>query len=607
MLDADWNELDDIRRLELETVLARAIGSGVPAGSDGFRIREAGTLNNFLIEPGLLFVDGWLVYNRSSVDYPNQPYRNNPGVAPALAVLTSAPLARRELVFLDAWDQEVNSQGDVNLVNPRIGVETCTRLERVWVVRMVTIAQNADPLAPATIPDRQPGHRYYPLATIDRPAGGQITDGMITDLRRTQLTLEALTHAPLLIDDPVRGQRLDSPRLAGAFRGNLDVMRDLLRLTPEIFVYSGHEPQTWQAMTAFQDVRAAATAFEQQARIEILHRQAASQAMNSFYQVQKKLMDTLQQFVSSGIAAAATGNFLSIYRPHLDGAVPNDPLSLKFALTANDLLGAVMAQERLNEALGQQSDTLPEGTVSANLISITPPGAVIAGTNYQLTIRIQSHLTSSLGSESIRAIVSAGPGWSLIFQGTDQPNQREILVAVPNGQTVDIVLIISASAGAANTTLNLTVRPERRQQLVYNNPPVALAIGQPVLAATVIASLNYQGPPLQPGNITPPIARSTMFSGVNLPFSITNLSTVQEQYKVTVTPLAAATGWQQPNEPVLPLLNPNEIRNINIGFKTTNQAGAVSPLTYRVQLVRVTGGANDPLDYTRFDLTFVLV
>lgn len=38
LLDADWNELDDLRRHELASVVARFIGDGVPSGNDGFRI-----------------------------------------------------------------------------------------------------------------------------------------------------------------------------------------------------------------------------------------------------------------------------------------------------------------------------------------------------------------------------------------------------------------------------------------------------------------------------------------------------------------------------------------------------------------------------------------
>lgn len=626
LLDADWNEQDDIRRIELETMLVRAIGNGAPAGSNGFQIQEAGINNDFFIEAGLLFLDGWLVYNGSRVDYINQPHRNSPGVSPPLPTLQNAPAARRELVYLDAWEPEINSQRDGNLVDPNIGVETCTRIERAWVARMETIANAADPLNPATIPNRRPGHRYYPLAAVNRPAGGQISAAMITDLRRTHLTLEALTYAPLFIYNPALDQTLNSARLAGAFRGNLDAMQDLLLHSPQIFVYTGHEPETWQAMTAFQDVRASATSFEQQASNQLLHRQAAGGAMNSFYQIQRRLMNLLQQFITAGgITGAPTQSFVTIYRAHLQGTPPTDPptdpQSLAFALAAGDLLGAVMAQERLNEALALESNTLPEGTVTASLIAITPTGNLQANTNYQLTIRIQSNLTSAQGSEPIRAIASAGLGWTLGFVGTTQPNPREIVVTVLNQQTQNIVLSFSAPPGTANTTLSLTVRPERRQQLVYNHPPVTLALGQQVLPATVLATLDYQGPQLQPGNIAQ-VPRSVMAQagGVPIPFGVTNLSAASEQYQITVTAIdpvngtpVAAAGWQAPNQPVLAPFNPagsptNTNRNVNLNFRITNQAGAVSPLTYRIQLVRVTGGANEPLTNVsaRFDLTFNL-
>jgi hypothetical protein len=420
----------------------------------------------------------------------------------------------------------------------------------------------------------------------------------------------------LLIEDVVRGQRLESARLAGAFRGNLDVMRDWLARAPETFVYAGREVQSWQAMTAFNDVRAAAVSFEHQALAQILHRKAALVAMKAFYQVQKNLVATLQKISSIGVGVVPIATFLAAYVPNLDGAGPGDKQSLKFALDNGDLLGAVLAQERLNTVLGSQSDTLPEGTVTANLVSITPTGPLKdkTSTNYQLTIRIQSQLTSSRGKEPIRVIVSAGLGWNLLFVGTTEVDPREIVVEVPNQQSIDVVLSFSANPGAAATTLNLTARPERRQQVVYTNPPVALALGQEVLPVKVIASLNYQGPPLQANN-TAVVPRSTMASltGVKIGFGVTNLSTLPELYQVTVTaidPLTAtpitATGWQQPNQPVLQTLAPNEVIIANINFRITDQAGARTPVAWRIQLSRLTGGVNEPLTYTKFDLTFAL-
>lgn len=39
LLDADWNECEDIRRYEVQAFLKWFVGDGVPAGNDGFRIR----------------------------------------------------------------------------------------------------------------------------------------------------------------------------------------------------------------------------------------------------------------------------------------------------------------------------------------------------------------------------------------------------------------------------------------------------------------------------------------------------------------------------------------------------------------------------------------
>ena len=612
-LDADFNEVDDIRRAELELMLARAIGNGVPAGSDGFKILEATTTNNFVIEAGLLFLDGWWIFNPVRIDYLNQPHRTAKGLAPALRILQNIPAAANELAYLDVWELVIDGQEDTNLVNPRIGLETCNRIERGWVVRLEQIPNNADPLNPATIPNRQTGHRYYPLALIKRPAGGQILAGMMTELRRTHLTLEATTFAPLLIDDPARGQRLDSPRLAGAFRAHLDALRDLFIRSPETFVYPAKPAETSQATSALNDVRASAISFEQQARNQLLHKAAATDAIKVFSETERSLMNFLQTLVTGGVAGAPTTAFIGIYRKHLDGTVPNDPQSLKFALDANDLLGAVMAQERLNQELGVQNNSLPEGTVTASLISITPTGPLQNKTiqaQYQLTIRIQSNLTSAQGSEPIRAIASAGTGWTLVFQGSTQADQRETVVTVPNQQAVDVVLNISADPGAADTTLNLTVRPERRQQLVFIHAPQTMKLGQELLPANIIATLTYNGSsPLLPGGILK-ASRAIMATAGGRPIAwrVVNLSSATETYKVTVTPLSAATGWMAVNEPVLaPLTAGAPPRDFNINFGITDQAGAVSPLTYRLQLTRVTGGANDPLPNTRFDITFDLI
>lgn len=607
LLDADWNEVEDIRKLELETLLVRAVGNGVPAGSDGFRIREAGGPNDLVIESGLLFLDGWLVYNRASVTYQAQPYQSAPDVDPELPIpLEPAAVARTDLVYLDAWERLVEAAEDDRIVDPRIGVETAQRLERIWVVRVATIEGSADPMDRETIPDRREGHRYYPLATLAREPGGQIGAGMITDLRRTHLTLDAVTYAPLLVDDPVLGQRLDSARLAGAFRGSLDALHDLFGRAPETFVFAGSDIETWQTMTAYHDVRGLALALEQQAENGLLHRAAALQAMRAFYAEQETLRDLLQGFIDDTIASDATQELVDIYDIHLDGSDPTDPQSVGSALDEADVLGAVLAQERLNEAIALESDTLPEGTVTVNLIGATPSGGVVADDDYQLTFRVQSNLTSEQGEEPILVQVEAGAGWNLSFPAASGADPRETVVTVPNQSSQDIVLVVSADAGAGATTLDLTARPERRQQLVYHHPPIDLEIGEEIISGgEIIVTLDYQGPVLDPGNVAD-VPRNVMSGGVVLPFEVTNLSTDPEDYQLTVAALGDDTGWVAPDEPVLPPLAPDEIRSVNVTFQTSDEAGAVSPITYRLELVRVTGGGNEPQENTRFDITFDL-
>ena len=177
-----------------------------------------------------------------------------------------------------------------------------------------------------------------------------------------------------------------------------------------MFVYSGHAVETAQSTTLLQDVRAQATTFEQQARAGVLYREAAFAAMQSFFNTQNAMIDGISQFATAGLATGSTSTFLTTYKNDLRGVAVNDPNSMKFALAAGDLIGAVMAQERLNQDLGALNNTLPEGTVALSLISVTPNTNVTANTAFLLTIRVQSFLTSTAGTENIQVIASAGAG-----------------------------------------------------------------------------------------------------------------------------------------------------------------------------------------------------
>ncbi len=193
LVDADWNEMDDIRKAEIRSFLRNYVGDGVPSDSQDFSVAEAAVKqNDFAIgggtqeQPGRCLADGWEALSYASVDYTGQALYENATLAaewgvdqlPALAPPSSGE--RTDLVYLDMWEREVGSEDDTDLVNPVIGVETCTRLKREWTVR---VAEGAADLPVAAV-----GHVFYPLAEILRNAGvDDINTLDITDRRLTGL------------------------------------------------------------------------------------------------------------------------------------------------------------------------------------------------------------------------------------------------------------------------------------------------------------------------------------------------------------------------------------------------------------------------------------
>ncbi|MFZ5758613.1 MAG: DUF6519 domain-containing protein [Thermodesulfobacteriota bacterium] len=199
LIDADWNEQEDIHRYELRAFLKWFAGNGVPKGNDGFAIiAAAGTTNNFDIRggngtaegAGRCFVEGLDVMIASTVRYSAQPLYNNPTLAGQWGVTPIAPLitpmaARTDTVYLEVWEREVDSSEDPDLINPAIGIESCVRLKREWAVR---VAEGS-----LTAPVPAAGHVFYPLARLHRPAGNAaITAAMIEDLRTTGINLADL-------------------------------------------------------------------------------------------------------------------------------------------------------------------------------------------------------------------------------------------------------------------------------------------------------------------------------------------------------------------------------------------------------------------------------
>jgi hypothetical protein len=170
VLDADWNELNDVTRQELYDIFSLTFTDGIrPGGFDlevGFRPEP----NDFSVLAGAALIQGQPVRVRNNVRYSTQPWtdpkraaRDGVAVIPPLTTPTGSASTppRTDIVYLDIWEREVGSAEDANLINPAIGVETCVRVKREAAVR---VAEGR-----ATLPSAPTGHVFLPLALLRRP------------------------------------------------------------------------------------------------------------------------------------------------------------------------------------------------------------------------------------------------------------------------------------------------------------------------------------------------------------------------------------------------------------------------------------------------------
>ncbi len=217
IVDADWNELDDMRKFELRAFLRWFIGDGVPLGSDGFRIAALvapQNANDFQIQANLApgaadalrnvgrcVVEGLDVIITANLRFTEQELHASRGAAatalaarlgvPVIAALTPPAANQTVIAYLDVWERPVSPTDDPTLVLPGLGTESCARVRREWVVR--TRVGTTVPVSPN--PDFIAGHSYLALATIARRAGDpNVNAADITDVRQTRLNLADLTR-----------------------------------------------------------------------------------------------------------------------------------------------------------------------------------------------------------------------------------------------------------------------------------------------------------------------------------------------------------------------------------------------------------------------------
>jgi hypothetical protein len=188
LVDADWNEFVDLldRHIRAETIdiIGRCVVPREPRDVDGVPLsfRIVANAGNLVIGRGRAYVDGLLAENHgnplalefdsslaeqrgaSTIPYGNQPYLPNPTPLPGGDT--------RHLVYLDVWQREVTPTQNPDLIEKAIGVDTATRLQTVWQVKV--LANVGEDVACDTPPDRIRG-----WLDLTRRSAGLLTSGVV--------------------------------------------------------------------------------------------------------------------------------------------------------------------------------------------------------------------------------------------------------------------------------------------------------------------------------------------------------------------------------------------------------------------------------------------
>jgi hypothetical protein len=163
LVDADWNELQDVTRNELYDGLGVGVPDAVTRG--GLTLAGIGD-NDLTLSPGTAVLAGRPLRLSAQLRYSTQRYANAATATadgvPVAGPLTTPTTDRTDLAYLDVWEREVASAEDPSLVNAAIGVETSVRRRRELALRVSEGTQ-----AP---PQPAAGHQHLPLARLRRLA-----------------------------------------------------------------------------------------------------------------------------------------------------------------------------------------------------------------------------------------------------------------------------------------------------------------------------------------------------------------------------------------------------------------------------------------------------
>lgn len=528
LLDSDWNELEDLRRLELQALVKLFVGAGVPAGNDGFRISASGDANNVSIHAGVILADGMLVINPAFTTYRTQPEQTG---LPALTTPTGI-VDRNDLVYLDIWHDEIAGAGanaDTRLVNALVGVETAVRIRRRWQVKVAENALDLGAITPAA------GHTLLPLAVLRRrPATPVVSDAAIIERRVTGLTVANNLKVPLQLS---RGtETVDSARFAQLLRTLRTALFSRLRANQLPHSSSSAQHESF-LMIALQDLMNAARAGE---AVALSRNVSQADGLVMLADLLQSQQDWLAQLASLGNVANTAQPFIDDYKRFLTGQPGTLITGVKPALDAGDLIGAVVAQEALNTFLANPVDVLPEGTVIVSYRLVSPFTSVTAGTTFNFTFDVTAQFTSPQASEAFSVDVSLPADF-----GTATPARTTLTFPAGAPTTQSVTIAVSPSGTAATGGLQVTATATRAAAVHSTQGPVTLTRGA---NPPPPAFFFYAGPSLNSAGQLPISQAQIAGTGRDVIFRLKNASTTDNlTYQVTgqvVLPGGTpTTGW----------------------------------------------------------------
>jgi hypothetical protein len=150
LLDGDFNELVAVIDRRLRALASDTLGRATVSSTtpDAFKLAVSG--GTLTIQKGRLYVDGMLAENHGAVsttaakqvfdDLLGEPSFTDAIAYTAQPYLPSAPVlptAGKHLVYLDVWQREVTPLERPDLIESAVNVDTSTRLQTVWQVRVL--------------------------------------------------------------------------------------------------------------------------------------------------------------------------------------------------------------------------------------------------------------------------------------------------------------------------------------------------------------------------------------------------------------------------------------------------------------------------------------